>query len=289
MKEQILSFLPPEYPWKDRLFVFPELDSTNNRLKVLASQGAPHGTVLIADRQTGGRGRMGRSFLSPPGVGIYMSILLRPECAPQELMHLTCAVAEVLCDGIEVASGLRPGIKWTNDLVAAMCRAVECAAGLRPGIKWTNDLVWGKQKFAGILTEMGLNAAGGVDWAIVGIGVNCCQKAEDFPPEIRDRACSLAMAAGREIDRCRVAAAMMEALWEMDASLFTGKKDMLRFYRENCVTIGKEISVVGAGEVRHGRALDVDDEGALVVEFPDSHVEAVNAGEVSIRGMYGYI
>lgn len=194
-----------------------------------------------------------------------MSILLRPECAPQELMHLTCAVA------------------------AAMCRAVECAAGLRPGIKWTNDLVWGKQKFAGILTEMGLNAAGGVDWAIVGIGVNCCQKAEDFPPEIRDRACSLAMAAGREIDRCRVAAAMMEALWEMDASLFTGKKDMLRFYRENCVTIGKEISVVGAGEVRHGRALDVDDEGALVVEFPDSHVEAVNAGEVSIRGMYGYI
>ena len=76
MKEQILSFLPPEYPWKDRLFVFPELDSTNNRLKVLASQGAPHGTVLIADRQTGGRGRMGRSFLSPPGVGIYMSILL---------------------------------------------------------------------------------------------------------------------------------------------------------------------------------------------------------------------
>ena len=166
-----------------------------------------------------------------------MSILLRPECAPQELMHLPCAVA------------------------AAMCRAVECAAGLRPGIKWTNDLVWGKQKFAGILTEMGLNAAGGVDWAIVGIGVNCCQKAEDFPPEIRDRACSLAMAAGREIDRCRVAAAMMEALWEMDASLFTGKKDMLRFYRENCVTIGKEISVVGAGEVRHGRALDVDDEG----------------------------
>ena len=190
MKEQILSFLPPEYPWKDRLFVFPELDSTNNRLKVLASQGAPHGTVLIADRQTGGRGRMGRSFLSPPGVGIYMSILLRPECAPQELMHLTCAVA------------------------AAMCRAVECAAGLRSGIKWTNDLVWGKQKFAGILTEMGLNAAGGVDWAIVGIGVNCCQKAEDFPPEIRDRACSLAMAAGREIDRCRVAAAMMEARME---------------------------------------------------------------------------
>ena len=109
MKEQILSFLPPEYPWKDRLFVFPELDSTNNRLKVLASQGAPHGTVLIADRQTGGRGRMGRSFLSPPGVGIYMSILLRPECAPQELMHLTCAVAAAMCRAVEcVPLGFAP-------------------------------------------------------------------------------------------------------------------------------------------------------------------------------------
>ena len=265
MKEKILSRLSPEYPWKDRLFVFPELDSTNNRLKILAAQGAPHGTVLIADRQTGGRGRMGRSFLSPPGVGIYLSILLRPECPPNGLMHLTCAAA------------------------AAMCRAVERSVGLRPGIKWTNDLVWGRQKLAGILTEMGLNAAGGVDWAIVGIGVNCCQKSEDFPPELRDKACSLAMAAGKEIDRCRLAAAMLEALQEMDEGLFTRKEEMLRFYRENCVTIGKDISVVCGDEIRHGHALDVDGDGALAVRFADSHIEAVNAGEVSIRGMYGYI
>ena len=265
MKEEILSRLSRDYPWADQLFVFPALDSTNNRLKIMAAQGALHGTVLIADRQTGGRGRMGRSFLSPPGVGIYLSILLRPGCAPGELMHLTCASA------------------------AAMCRAVERSTGLRPGIKWTNDLVWGRQKLAGILTEMGLNAAGGVDWAIVGIGVNCCQRAEDFPPELRDRACSLAMAAGKEIDRCRVAAAMLEALQEMDLGLLNRKEEMLQFYRENCVTIGKDISVAGAGEIRHGRALDVDDNGALIVRFSDSHVEAVNAGEVSIRGMYGYI
>ena len=207
MKEQILSFLPREYPWKDRLFVFPELDSTNNRLKVLASQGAPHGTVLIADRQTGGRGADGTVVLRRGGD--LLRILLRSKCSPQELMHLTCAVA------------------------AAMCHAVERAVHLRPGIKCDERPAFGrKQKLAGILTEMGLNPAGGVGWAIVGIGVNCCQRAE-ISPEIRDRACSLAMAAGREIDRCRVAAAMMEALWEMDASLFTGKEDMLRFYREN--------------------------------------------------------
>lgn len=265
MKEQILSYLSPEYPWKDRFFLLSEVDSTNNRLKAMAAAGAGHGTVLVADRQTGGRGRMGRTFLSPAGVGIYLSILLRPQCAPKDLMHLTCAAA------------------------TAMCRAVESAAGFRPGIKWTNDLVWGTRKLAGILTELGLNPQGGVDWAVVGIGVNCCQAESDFDPEIRDKACSLAMAAGREIRRCRVAAAMMDALYQMDASLLTGKAEMLRFYRENCVTLGKDISLVCGEEVRHGQALDVNGEGALVVRFPDSHVEAVSAGEVSIRGMYGYV
>lgn len=265
MKQAILANLSPAYPWKDRLFVYPELDSTNTRLKSMASQGAPQGTVLIADRQTGGRGRLGRTFLSPAGVGVYLSILLRPGCRPMELMHLTCAAA------------------------AAMCRALESAAGIRPGIKWTNDLVWGKRKLAGILTEMGLNAAGNVDWAIVGIGVNCCQAEADFDPEIRDKACSLAMAAGHEIDRARVAAAMLEALWEMDASLLTGKEEMLRFYRARCVTLGKEVSIVKGDEVRHGKALDVDEEGALVVRFSDGHAEAVSSGEVSVRGMYGYL
>lgn len=265
MNKAILSSLSPEYPWKDRLFVYPELDSTNNRLKQMASEGARHGTVLIADRQTGGRGRMGRTFLSPAGVGVYLSILLRPDCRPTELMHLTCATA------------------------AAMCRAIESAAGISPGIKWTNDIVWDKRKLAGILTEMGLNTAGGADWAIIGIGVNCCQAEQDFAPEIRDKACSLAMAAGHEIHRCRMAAAMMEALWRMDASLLTGKEEMLRFYRSRCVTLGKEISVVKGEEIRHGKALDVDGDGALVVRFSDGRTEAVSSGEVSIRGMYGYL
>ena len=105
------------HPWAELVQVLDSVDSTNNLAKTLAAQGAPAGTVIVADSQTGGRGRMGRSFVSPPGVGVYLSVILRPEAPPEELMHLTCAVAEVLCDGIEVASGLRPGIKWTNDLV----------------------------------------------------------------------------------------------------------------------------------------------------------------------------
>ena len=265
MKEQILSALPPAYPWKEHFHVFPALDSTNDRLKIMARQGAPHGTVLIADRQTGGHGRMGRSFLSPGGVGIYLSLLLRPDCAPTELMHLTCATA------------------------VAMCDAVEKAAGFRPGIKWTNDLVQDKRKLGGILTELGLNQKGGVDYAIIGIGINCCQRESDFAPEIRGIAGSLAMVTDCSIDRSTVAAAMMEALWHMDSTLLPGKAQMLRRYRKDCITVGQDISLLRGSEVRYGKAVDVDDEGALVVRFPDGHSEAVTSGEVSVRGMYGYI
>ena len=266
MKETILSLVSPEYPWKDRFLWLEETGSTNDDLKALAKQGAPHGTVLIADRQRGGHGRMGRAFHSPGGVGIYFSILLRPQCSPGELMHLTCATA------------------------VAMCDAVEAAAGFRPGIKWTNDLVCGKRKLGGILTELGLSAKGTVDYVIIGIGINCCQKEEDFAPDIRGIAASLSMVTEKEIDRARVAAAMMDSLYKMDAILLTDKSDILDRYRQNCITIGQEISLLRVGEeVRHGKAVDMDDEGALLVAFPDGHTETVNSGEVSVRGMYGYL
>ena len=265
MKENILKNLSPEYPWKEHFHFFSELDSTNDRLKAMARQGVPHGTVLLADRQTGGHGRMGRTFLSPEGMGVYLSILLRPSCAPADLMHLTCATG------------------------VAMCEAVEQAARFRPSIKWTNDLVYGKRKLGGILTELGLNPKGGVDYAIIGIGINCCQTETDFAPEIRDIAGSLSMAAGREIDRSQVAAAMMDALCRMSGNLLSGKAWLLDQYRKDCITVGQDISLLRGEEVRHGHAVDVDDNGALVVAFPDGSMEAVNSGEVSVRGMYGYV
>lgn len=265
MNDQILSALPETYPWKAHFHFYPQLDSTNDRLKVMARQGAPHGTVLIADHQTGGHGRRGRSFHSPEGVGIYLSMLLRPNCRPGELMHLTCATAVAMCDAVETATGLRPQIKWTNDLVS------------------------GRQKLGGILTELGLTPQGMVDYAIIGIGINCCQQKEDFPADIQDIAASLSMVTGKTVDRTKVAAAMMEALYRMDTSLLARKDAMLERYRQNCITIGQDISLVRGDEVRHGHALDVDAEGALIVRFPDGHTEAVNSGEVSVRGMYGYI
>ena len=265
MKEQILSHLSPSYPWKEYFEFFPTIDSTNDWLRSLARAGAPEGTVLVADHQTGGHGRRGRSFHSPEGAGIYMSILLRPQCAPTELLHLTCAAA------------------------VAMCDAVEVSAGFRPGIKWTNDLVFGSRKLGGILTELGFTPKGEVDYAIIGIGINCCQSSADFPEDIREMAGSLAMAAGREIDRSSVAAAMMEALHSMSENLLGGKDGILSRYRRDCITVNQDVVLIRGEEKRYGHAVDIDEEGALVVRFRDGSTEAVNSGEVSIRGMYGYI
>lgn len=265
MQNALLSCLRPDFPWGDRIHCFESVDSTNLLAKRVAAQGAPHGTVLLATHQTAGRGRLGRSFHSPENQGIYLSLLLRPQCRPEELMHLTCAAA------------------------VAMCDALEGVCGQRPGIKWANDLVWGKRKLGGILTELGWTGDGRLDYAIVGIGINRSQQATDFPEDIREMAASVSMMADKAIDAAPLAAAMLHALWQMDTTLLSHKTRILARYRTDCITIGKDICILSPEQIRYGRALDVDEAGALVVEFSDGHTQTVAAGEVSVRGMYGYI
>ena len=258
MKETLMTYLEPAL--RDNLQYFDTIDSTNTRAKLLAAQGAPHGTILIADHQTVGRGRLGRTFLSPAGTGVYMSVILRPCCPLRQLMHLTCAAAVAACD------------------------AVERAVGLRPGIKWTNDLVHEGRKLAGILTELGLSPKGTVDWVVIGIGVNCLQREEDFDPAIRSFAGSLAMFA--PCDRAKLAAALAEELVNMNLS---DKGAVMDRYRRDCITLGREVSLVRSdGKPRHGRAIGIDEDGALIVEFAPNVAEIINSGEISIRGMYGY-
>lgn len=264
--DKIQGFLPKSHPWAESILCFDTIDSTNTHAKALASAGAPHGTVLLANHQTGGRGRLGRRFHSPAGSGMYLSVILRPNCPPAELMHLTCAAG------------------------CAMCDAVEETAGIRPGIKWINDLVWNKQKLGGILAELSINPNNGlVDYAIVGIGINCTQKTADFPSEIREIATSLHMITGRIIDRNRLAAAMILSLFRMSETLLREKHAIMAHYRADCVTLGKEVCVHRFDEICHGTAVNTDDDGALVVRFADGHHETISAGEVSIRGMYGYV
>ena len=257
--------LPTDFPWREQIHYFKTIDSTNTRAKAMAAANAPHGTVLIADSQSGGRGRMGRSFHSPAGCGIYLSVILRPNCQAKDLMHLTCSTG------------------------VAACNAIEKVCSVRPGIKWTNDLILGKRKLGGILTELSMLPNGMVDWAVVGIGINCCQTSEDFPEDIRNIATSLQSTLSKTIDRVQVTAALLLELEAMARHLLTHRNDTLAIYRKDCVTLGQEVSIVAGEIIRHGKAVDIAPDGALVVDFPDGHRENVNSGEVSIRGMYGYI
>ena len=265
MKDNILEKIPTECPWRDTLYWYDATDSTNTRAKELAKAGAPHGTVIIAGSQSAGRGRLGRSFHSPVGLGVYLSVILRPHCPPKELMHLTCAAA------------------------VAMCDAVEETVSVRPEVKWINDLVLQSKKLGGILTELSVDPATGlIDYAVIGIGINCRHRAEDFPPELQPIATSLLLA-GFDINPCVLAAKMVAALYKMDAQLLTCKADIMAQYRLRCITLGKDITVHRGNTVRSGKALSVDDDGGLLVSYSDGSTDTVNSGEVSVRSLYSYL
>lgn len=266
MKDTILSLLPPDYPWADRIVYCPTVGSTNDLAKQLARSGAPQGTAVIAGQQTGGRGRIGRSFHSPSGKGLYASLILRPQCAPGELLHLTC------CAGLAA-----------REAVHSLCPVV-------PDLKWTNDLVLGTKKLGGILTELGLRSDGTVDFAILGVGVNCLHGREDFPPGLEDTAVSLAMVTEAPPSVPQLAAALLTQLSQLSTCLLTQKEALLNRYRAACCTLGREVALVGSdGHVRHAAALDIDGNGALLVRFPDGSEQVVSSGEVSVRGLFGYV
>lgn len=265
MQDIIRSHISAECPWRDTLHWYDTIDSTNTRAKELAKAGAPHGTVLIAGTQTGGRGRLGRSFSSPAGIGVYLSVILRPQCKPEELMHLTCAAG------------------------VAACQAVEKIAGICPDIKWANDLVWKTKKLGGILTELGIGFDRTVEYAVVGIGINCNQSLEDFPKDLQPIATSVRQMAGNPCSPALLAGALVESLYQMDSCLLSKQSKIMNTYRAYCITTGSDVSVVQGDVCRHGTALEVDDDGGLLVRFADGTVKAVSSGEVSIRGMYGYV
>ena len=254
-----------DHPWRDRLVVLDTVDSTNNYAKTLASQGAPHGTVVVSDHQTGGKGRQGRSFSSPKGMGVYLSVILRWDVPPQRLMHLTCVAAE------------------------AVRRAILNTFGLETGIKWTNDLVCEKKKLCGILTELSVEAETGLtDYVVCGIGINCRQTPADFPADVAPMATSLLQLLGRS-DACALAAAMITQLHLAAGDLLQRPRDWMDGYKAHCVTIGQDVKIIRGDEVTPAHVDDMDDQGALLVTLADGSRETVFSGEVSVRGMYGYL
>ena len=246
--------------------VLAQVDSTNSECRRLAASGAPDGTVVIADSQTAGRGRRGRAFLSPPGQGLYLSVLWRPDCTPEALLPLTALAA------------------------VAVCRAVEHLSGGKPRIKWPNDLVLGGRKICGILTELSLEGESGqVDCVVVGIGVNCRQREEDFPGELTSVAGSLDMALSEKIPRPALAAAIVEELDELRREVLFHPERWLESYRSRCLSARSAVQVVRNGEYRPAQALGIDERFGLRVRYEDGAEEILRSGEVSVRGLYGYV
>lgn len=249
-----------------RLICLDTVDSTNNYAKALAAAGGADGTAVVADEQTGGRGRQGRSFASPKGRGVYLSMLYRPALSPAEAVSLTACAAAAVCAGIEAATGARPGIKWTNDIVL------------------------GGRKLCGILTEMAADAStGALQYVVVGVGVNVDHTAEDFPPGVRDMAISLSQALGRPVMRGPLCAAVINALDETVARRLAGDRSLHEEYRRRCLTLGQPVRLLRGGRAEEAFAEDLDDDFALIVRHPDGRRETVTSGEVSVRGLFGYI
>lgn len=232
--------------------VFRSVDSTNTRAKALGLDGAGHGTVLLAEEQTGGRGRHGRSFYSPPGSGLYMSIILRPDRGT-DMQLLTVAAA------------------------VAVCRAIESTAGTAPEIKWVNDLYLSGKKICGILAEAVFSPdTGKMALAVLGIGINC--STESFPAELGGKAGSLGKPG---LSRNALAAEIIKNL--LDGSLPTGQA-LIDEYRRRSLMLGKQVEYTLNGREYSAVVLDISRGGGLVVRTSDGDIQTLSSGEVSVRG-----
>jgi len=262
--QKIKSLLPEGIALGREICCLDCVDSTNVYLKGLAERGAPHGTVVMADEQTGGKGRKGRRFESVAGAGLYFSLLLRPQCDLADTVNLT---------------------PWA---AVAVAQAIQNYCGARPDIKWVNDLLLNGRKLCGILTELSVSPVGVLDYAIVGIGINLKQSREEFAAlGLGEIATSLAAEGLGEVDRNSLAAALIAELDKLAAQFPQGKELWLSRYRAGCISTGKPVRVIRGDESRAAFSLEVEEDFALRVRYEDGTVESVNAGEVSIRGMMG--
>jgi len=239
-----------------------ETDSTNLWIKRLAKEGAPEGTLALAEFQSAGRGRLGRSWEVPEGTSVMMSILLRPKFEPQYAPMLTLVM------GMAVAKAVK---KFGFDV----------------SIKWPNDVVVSHKKICGILTEMGVRD-GKIDYAVIGVGINV--NIREFPDEMADKATSLYLESGREFDRSQIPGLVMEAFEEYYEK-FAATCDLsgLKEEYESILANYNQPVRVLAKEPYEGVARGITDGGELLVEKTDGTIVAVSAGEVSVRGLYSYV
>jgi len=261
--EEIKDFLNTQYIGRNIVY-YDSIGSTNSKAKDLAEKNEEHGTVIISEEQTLGRGRLGRNWVSPKYKGIWMSIILRPNIISQNVSQITLVGA------------------------AAVHKAL-LDMGIKTGIKWPNDIVLNSKKVCGILTEMS-GEIDHVNYLVMGIGINVNLEKEDIPEELEDVATSIKLESGKDVER-RILLANILNIFErlyMDFVENGNIKETIDICRKNSILIGKEIQLVNRGKVTIAKAIDISDQGELVVENYKGIVEHIVSGEVSIRGVYGY-
>ncbi len=243
---------------------FRQIDSTNLEVKRRAEQGAEGPLLIVADEQTAGRGRRGRSWSSPPGTSISMSLLLRPKIRPENASMLTLVCALAVAGGIAETTGLETAIKWPNDVV-----------------------IHGK-KICGILTEMNTEL-GEIGYVVPGIGINV--NTTEFPEEIRETATSLKIELGETVPRTPVVAAFVRC-FAMYYQIFLETEDLSALkpvYEKLLVNKDREVQVLDPAGAWKGVAKGITRTGELIVARDDGTLEEVRSGEVSVRGIYGYV
>lgn len=246
--------------WAGRQIVYlPSVDSTNRRARQLAAEGAPHGTLVIADEQTAGRGRRGRGWISPAGEGVFMSLILRPQSHPSEVARLSMQTA------------------------LAVALSIAQTTGLDARIKWPNDIVCGGRKVCGMLLEMNADEQAVHD-VVAGIGINVHQT--QFAPEIAQTASSLDLLSGKRVCRAALVRAFLEAFERTEALAAQGA--LMDAYRARSATLGQRVQVIAPAGSFTGTALEVTDSGSLIVEDEEGQRREVLAADVSVRGLMGY-
>ncbi|MGH4118547.1 biotin--[acetyl-CoA-carboxylase] ligase [Clostridium sp.] len=261
--EEVESLLRTKYIGKNIIY-YESVGSTNSKAKELAEGGQEHGTVIISEEQTLGRGRLGRNWVSPKYKGIWMSIILRPDIITKNISQITLIGA------------------------AAVQKAI-MKMGIKTGIKWPNDIVLSSKKVCGILTEMS-GEIDHINYLVMGIGINVNLKEEDIPVDLKNVATSLLIESGKRIDRKILLANVLNNFEELygDFVLSGNIKETIEICRENSILIGSEIKLINRGQVTIAKAINISDSGELVIENNKGNIENIVSGEVSIRGIYGY-
>ena len=266
-KEELDSLMDTQWAGRNIVY-YDSVDSTNLRIKQMGDEGAPEGTLAVADKQTAGRGRRGRSWDSPSGSSIYMSLLLRPEIEPDQAPMLTLVMALSVAEGI-----MDCGDSCGNPDVK---------------IKWPNDIIINGKKLVGILTEMS-SELDNIHYVVIGIGINV--NTDDFPEDIASVAASMHVITGAYYKRAEIIADTWKA-FEKYYDLFVQTENlalMVDAYNQRLVNMDRRVMIEERGHRYEGTARGIDAEGALLVERDDGTTTSVISGEVSVRGILGYV